>query len=506
MSTNANDAAPVLPEVMYAQASPKSVGGVSLFAATPQDVTENVANFHSDQEVTRSAAALLREAGFQVIHESPTTINLAGPPQLYEDYFQVPLRADERSVVKAGGVADTATYVDCPLTDMYGLIPTDRSPAADVLEGVAIESPIYFHESAFAPTRQYWHLTVPGDISAGVNADRAHRAEVTGRGVRAVMVDSGWYRHPYFERRGYRSGPVVLGPATTSPADDEVGHGTGESANLFAVAPDVELTMVKVNFVNSIGAFNVAVALRPHIISCSWGRNLPVGPLTAADQALAAAIATAVAAGIVVVFSAGNGSGLGFPGQHPDVVSAGGVMLEQDGTLHASNYAMGGVSAVYPNRKVPDVSGLVGMRPKAISIMLPVQPGDEIDRDRAGGAFPDGDETTTNDGWGGFSGTSAAAPQVAGVCALLKQVRADLTPQAVKGILTRTAVDVTTGVNGNGDPAGPGYDVATGWGLVDAHAAVREAQTAGSGPAAERGVDADELAATGTASGQGLER
>jgi subtilisin family serine protease len=265
---------------------------------------------------------------------------------------------------------------------------------------------------------------------------------------------------------------VVLGPATANPDDDEVGHGTGESANMFAVAPDVDFTMVKINFVNSVGAFNVAAALSPHIISCSWGRNLPAGPLTAADQAQAAAIASAVAAGTIVVFSAGNGVGLGFPGQHPDVISAGGVMMEPDGSLHGSNYAMGGASVVYPGRNVPDVSGLVGMQPKAIYIMLPVQPNDQLDQSFAGGAYPNGDETGANDGWGAFSGTSAAAPQIAGVCALIKQACGLLTPADVKDILGKTAVDVTSGVNGNGNPAGPGYDLATGWGLADAHKAV----------------------------------
>ena len=66
--------------------------------------------------------------------------------------------------------------------------------------------------------------------------------------------------------------------------------------------------------------------LSPHIITCSWGSDVRVGPLSAADQTLAVAIADAVARGIVVVFSAGNGH-FGFPGQHPDVISAGGVFL-----------------------------------------------------------------------------------------------------------------------------------------------------------------------------------
>ena len=88
------------------------------------------------------------------------------------------------------------------------------------------------------------------------------------------MVDSGWYRHPFFVNRGYRVNPTVLGPGTSDPDRDEIGHGTGESANIFAVAPDVTLTMVKVNFVNTVGAFNAAVSLNPHIITCSWGADI----------------------------------------------------------------------------------------------------------------------------------------------------------------------------------------------------------------------------------------
>jgi subtilisin family serine protease len=184
----------------------------------------------------------------------------------------------------------------------------------------------------------------------------------------------------------------------------------------------VELLPVKINFVNSIGAFNAAVGLGPHIITCSWGSSTN-GPLSAADQALAAAVAAAVAANIIVVFSAGNGHA-GFPGQHPDVISAGGVFMDRDESLRASNYASGFMSQIYPGRRVPDLSGLVGMRPKAIYITLPVQPGDEIDslpwnhvsgRGLQGGVHPNGDETANNDGWGGFSGTSAAAPQLAGL-------------------------------------------------------------------------------------------
>ena len=123
---------------------------------------------------------------------------------------------------------------------------------------------------------------------------------------------------------------------------------------------------------------------------------------------------------------------------------------------------------------MPDLSGLVGMRPSAQLIMLPVPEGCALDTQLAGGTHPNGDETAGNDGWAAFSGTSAATPQVAGVCALLKQACAVLAPAEIREILMTTARDVTTGTNhpnfGNRAVAGP--DNATGAGLVDAHKAV----------------------------------
>jgi subtilisin family serine protease len=332
--------------------------------------------------------------------------------------------------------------------------------------------------NSFAPTKSYWHLDVPAGISLGCNADRAHRSGITGKGIKVAMCDTGHFAHPFFAARGYRVSPVVLGPGAVSPANDEVGHGTGESANIFAVAPDVQLLPVKMSFVNTTAAFNAAVGLGPDIITCSWGSSLQNGPLSAADQALAAAIATAVASGIIVVFSAGNGH-FGFPGQHPDVISAGGTFMKIDGSLQASDYASGFISNIYPNRRVPDLCGLVGMKPKAIYIMLPLQPGDEIDVGNAGLTFPNGDETTNNDGWAAFSGTSAAAPQLAGAAALVKQACPSLTPAQVRSILMTTARDVKTGncnSSTGGFPATAGPDTATGNGLVDAEKAVLKAK------------------------------
>jgi subtilisin family serine protease len=188
--------------------------------------------------------------------------------------------------------------------------------------------------------------------------------------------------------------------------------------------------------------------------------------------ALEAEVSAAVASGVVVVFSAGNGH-YSFPGSMPDVISAGGVYVDQDGSTRASDYASAFASRIYPGRNVPDYCGLVGLRPHADYIELPIPAGCEIDQENA-----EHDGTRPDDGWGVFSGTSAAAPQLAGLCALLLEKNPGLTPRDIKSVLKRTSRDVTTGSanpssdeRGEGLRASPGRDGATGAGLVDAFAA-----------------------------------
>jgi hypothetical protein len=156
--------------------------------------------------------------------------------------------------------------------------------------------------------------------------------------------------------------------------------------------------------------------------------------------------------------------------------------MRQDGTFRASDYASGFASNIYAGRNSPDLCGLVGMQPRAAYIMLPLQAGDQIDVDLAGGTHPNGDETASNDGWAAISGTSAAAPQLAGVAALIRQACPRLTPAEVRSIMRSTARDVTTGTSGTGTTATTGVDVATGTGLVDAARAVLVAKIRCLGP------------------------
>ncbi|MFO7690380.1 MAG: S8 family serine peptidase [Cryobacterium sp.] len=464
-----------LPSLVFAHVSPRSIGGTSLFDEHARVTAETVPAFTSESAVTFDAAQTLAEAGFQVLQQSPTTINIAGPPYLFESFFSTHLSTRQVPTLKPGQRAGTSTFIDSADNDTPGLLNTARSPYANLFEGAALEKARYPMQLATPPRVPYWHLDVPADVARLTRADTVHRTGLRATGVRLVMVDSGWVAHPWFAAHGF-SGRVLLAPGATDAALDTNGHGTGESANAFAVAPGIDFTMVKMNFANSTAAFTAAAQLNPapQVISCSWGSDARTGPLDPIDQALAAAIALAVSNGMIVVVAAGNGH-FGFPGQHPDVISAGGVFVAANGARQASDYASGFASPVYPGRSVPDVSGLVGLRPGARYIMLPQPAGSDIDANGSGGSFPTGDETSSSDGWAVFSGTSAATPQLAGACALLCEAEPGIAPATARELLMETAEDVTQGTASpitGGEPAGPGHDRATGAGLVDVFHAV----------------------------------
>jgi subtilisin family serine protease len=102
-------------------------------------------------------------------------------------------------------------------------------------------------------------------------------------------------------------------------------------------------------------------------------------------------------------------------------------------------------------------------------IMLPVPNGCELE----GENMP---STQRNKGWGIFSGTSASAPQVAGVVALLLSVNPNPTPSQIRTSLSDTAADVTRGTSGLGDATQIGYDEATGAGFINAFQACLRAE------------------------------
>jgi subtilisin family serine protease len=462
---------------IVALVSPKSRGGVSLFDMEESITPDNADEFGSDEDTIQNAVKALKDRGFDVQDVSEATLSIVGSKDLFQKVFSTGLRARSKALFE--GAEDEMEFFDLE-DDQEPDIPDDLS---EFIEGVTPTVPPEFFgpESAVPPaidphSNAYQYLHVPNDVATVLKSARVHRNDTTGKGIKVAMPDSGFYEHDFYTTHGYRAQSTVLGPGASQPDQDNVGHGTGEAANIFANAPDVELIPIKMAS-DAVGAFNKARKQNPHVITNSWGWNTDhmswkkiknqYPSLHKTLKALETSISKAVSNGTVVCCSAGNGQ-YSFPGSHPDVISVGGVHVNYpDLDFEASSYASSFKSSMYSNRTCPDVCGLVGNeitignRSYAPSLMLPVQSGSQLD-----GIKPS--TGSASDGWGLFSGTSAASPQVAGVVALLLEKKKSLTPKKVKKHLTDGAFDVTKGQTQMGHTAGQGTDLATGAGLVNA--------------------------------------
>jgi subtilisin family serine protease len=461
--------------------------------------TNVVTSFVPEPEDVGKALDELAKRGFTITTRGRVTASIRGSRKDFEKLFRTKLsKISFKSDAISQFSADSVYYPekDAPWKPIVKV--------AKLIDDAYIQWPhIYLNQrftepppSPLPPQVDYHSLRVPGDVSLLINSSKVHRAGYTGRGIRVAMIDSGFaHGHPYFQEMGYNSS-VVLAPGATHKDQDGNGHGTGESANIFAIAPDVTFIGVKLDneddpyaSASILEGFQEALSHEPDVISVSLGYDLcPQNPLTGGRisdehlttlpnglKPLEAEISQAVADGIVVVFAAGNGH-VAFPGMMPEVISAGGVFIGSDGGMQASSYASAFSSKPYPGRNVPDCCGLVGLADNnAAYIMLPIPSECSIDKYDS-----DHDGTQANDGWGVFSGTSAAAPQLAAVCALLLEKDPNLTPGEIKSVLRRTCRDVVNGSAnpasnvGHPLPAGPGIDGATGAGFVDAFAAVNQ--------------------------------
>jgi subtilase family serine protease len=174
--------------------------------------------------------------------------------------------------------------------------------------------------------------------------------------------------------------------------------------------------------------------------------------------------------------SGDNGAGTEYPSSSPFVTAVGGTTLMIDGnsdrlTESAWGGSGGGMShvALKPGYQL----GFMGGRHRTA-------PDVALDADPSTGYFVY--DTSSGGGWYMVGGTSAASPQWAGLTALANQGRAAAgkpsvgtglrfgTNQALYALAGGSSytnprgdfVDITAG--GNGYPAGPGYDLATGLG------------------------------------------
>jgi len=494
------------PERIHGYLSINSQGGVSVLDADTVPAKSDA--FHGSSKDLEQAIRVAEEHRLDIVALSPLGIAVAGPAAAYEALTGGQIVTREILVYAEAATRRYVTHLDIvgegqPRSFGCGRVASDETG----IEAVILERPRAPQASAaFAaatstsapesggiwpspipPSVQGFYLRVPQDVALGLGAPGAHQRGFRGQNVTVAMVDTGHYLHPFFPAHHYNVQTPISVVTGADRKGDPVGHGTGESANIFAAAPDAQLQPVRAaddsgQLVAALAGFMKAASLKPAILTNSWGGDMDFPPisnqLSPQDAAFALEIKHAVESGIFVVFSAGNGQ-FSIEPQVPEVFAAGGVYMGSNMALQASNYATGYSSPFFPNRPVPDACGLVGLLPRAAYIMLPLAPGCELDTEQSS---PDergnpGDGTPPNDGWALFSGTSAAAPQIAGVAALLLSANPKLSPAQIKEALIKTAIDITSGrchprFNFS---AAPGPDLATGAGLVNAAEALKYA-------------------------------
>jgi subtilisin family serine protease len=459
---------------------------------SPEQWKEWLKDALPDERVDRGIE-FLAARGFEVLGRSLYTLSLRGPPELFEQVF-----GSKVDCKRLPPRADGSQAFECRLVGgLRGVPEALRELVARVT--IQPEHKLMGTVSAQPPdVPGNVHYLTLDDVARLLDVEAARDAGFDGTGVRLTMIDTGFdASHPYFSSRGFRMNVLLAGGASGVKSDAN-GHGTGCAANVFAIAPGVEFTGIKVGTLGSndggaplLAGFQRALGFDPerpgrrqgtrplpHVISVSLscgeapGTVPPWQILPERLGQLEACVQEALANDIVVVVAAGNRGERGFPAQMPPVIAAGGVFSNRQGVLLASNFASAFTSRVYAGRKVPDVCGLCGEGEHADYIMLPVPSGSTHDK-----LFAVFDGTSNVDGWARFSGTSAAAPQIAAVCALMLQKSPGLTPPQVKRRLRESAIDVKLGQASDiADVAGlaaeAGLDRATGAGLVNAKAAV----------------------------------
>ena len=275
--------------------------------------------------------------------------------------------------------------------------------------------------------------------------------------VRVAVIDDGVEPHVDLNNLlsiGYDiRNPTNPGRPLAPFTQDEERHGqacagiigaNNNTIGIRGVATNVDILPIKITFhqiysrsyTNGEIAESIDWAWHPSfgnadILNNSWGMELPSNFISDAIQR--AITFGRNGKGCVVIASSGNyhyrfpSWGVIFPARLPNVIAVGAI--DNRGNL------------LWYSSRGPEMS-----------LVAPSgsDPGDIVTLDRNNGY------------WSNFNGTSASCPQVAGVAALMLQAAPNLTEVQVRETLQQTARDLNA----------TGFDNDTGYGLVDAQAAV----------------------------------
>jgi len=321
-------------------------------------------------------------------------------------------------------------------------------------QNVAESDPLYPFE---------WHVHAPrSDFAArfGINAAAGIDAEPfwnhsRGAGVTIAVLDD-YFQPSHPDLAGHvvavfnaqTGGTDVAAPAG-STAHGQLCAGVAAAGlngvGITGVAPDADLILIGSAFESDtevIRAFEYARTQGADVISCSWGSYW-------VSEAVADEIRQVYEAGITVVFAAGNGnvnldeSYYNDESELPWVIGVGSSSEYNDRASY-SNYgsaldclAPGGEQIGLP---ATDLTGAYGFSPFSDALAAEYLGSDY--------AF--------------LKGTSAAAPVVAGTAALIKSLRPDLSPDAVRQLIIDHAEKI-----GNASYDDTGFNPRYGYGKVN---------------------------------------
>jgi len=272
------------------------------------------------------------------------------------------------------------------------------------------------------------------------------------------------------------------GDNDSNPDDDSAqpGHGTAcagvaaASANnglgTAGIAANSRIMPLKV--ANSAGSMYFSSIINAIYFAADNGADvisMSLGAAISSDAQTDAAIQYAYNAGCVLLAATGNenASSISYPANNAYVVGVGAASPcgERKRSSSSSSEVNPGVSTD-PNGYTCDGERWWGSNygvgsadaAGAVDIIAPtILPTTDI---QGSGGYSSGDY----DGW--FNGTSCATPYAAGVVALIKAKNPGWSPAQLRNQLVNTADDVT------GVESGSGWDRYTGYGMVDAAAAV----------------------------------
>lgn len=344
-----------------------------------------------------------------------------------------------------------------------------------------------------------WGLLNTGQAHGGLGIDinlLPVWANYTGKGVRVGVIDSGvQLDHPDLRDNidPTATWSAALDQPGGDPIDDQENHGTAVAGIIAAaanglgsvgVAPDATLGVYHVGLGDGLSyaarpdqmniAFQRALADRMDVVNNSWGSTAPFSnSIEEAMQRLAEEGRGGL--GTIIVFANGNSRAEGDDGSlellHnlPQVIAVGAV----------SN---NGVATSY---STPGADLLISAPGGADTPQLSHRPGNGIiTTDRTGEAGYNAASGSAGDHTHNFNGTSAATPFVSGVVALMLEANPGLGYRDVQEILAKSAriTDESAagwGSTASGDWNGGGslFNRDYGFGMINAHAAVRLAES-----------------------------